>query len=62
MQKERFSSSVWYDGKRFEICMADLEFEPGHVFLVKTWNSRDFTNSSGLRKYVFPGGFLQIQN
>jgi len=58
--------AVWVskeDGKRFEICTAGLEFESGRALLVRDWDSRNFTRSSGPTKYAFQGmRFPRIQN
>jgi hypothetical protein len=42
-----------HDNKGFEICTAGLEFESGRAPLVKAWDSRGFTSSPELTKYVF---------
>jgi hypothetical protein len=40
--------------KRYSvICTAGLEFELGHIFLVRAWDSRGFTRSPGLTKNAF---------
>ena len=36
-----------------EICIAGLEFESGRAPLVRAWDNRSFTRSSGPTKCVF---------
>ena len=41
--------------------LKSTEFKSERVFLVKTWNNRDFTRLSGPIKYVFPGLVTRTQ-
>jgi len=46
---------TWRDDKKLEICTVGLEFESGRTPLVRTWDNRSFTCSSGPIKYAFRG-------
>jgi hypothetical protein len=47
------TQGAWRDGKELEIYTAGLEFESGRTPLVRAWDSRSFTRSSGPTKYAF---------
>jgi len=51
-----YSIVLKYDGKEFEICIVDLEFESGHAPLVRVWDRRGFTPSLGPTKFAFRKG------
>jgi len=49
------SQGAYRNGKEFEICTTDLEFESGCASLVRAWNSWGFTPSPEPTKCAFWG-------